>query len=289
MSKVIEIRAMSQEEAVTRALNIAEATPEHIVKVVEKQKSRSFLGLFNKQGIYEIEIDKNQKKVEPKPAPVQEERKPEPKVEVREEKREEKKEKVEKKEFSKPAKKEFRDERPKKKDFNRENRESKEAKAEVKTEKPVERPKVNTEDACAEIEKRASELLNYIGLNLQIEVEHVKDRNYLVELSGEDNGIIIGKKGKTLNSFEYLLNSLMKEYRIEVDVEGFKAKRTATLRDLGKKMAEKALRTGKTVRLNPMPPRERKTIHEVINRYPELDTFSEGRDPKRYIVIKKKR
>ena len=54
-------------------------------------------------------------------------------------------------------------------------------------------------------------------------------------------------------------------------------------------MAEKALKTGKTVRLNPMPPRERKIIHEVINQYEELDTFSEGRDPKRYIVIKKKR
>ena len=106
---------------------------------------------------------------------------------------------------------------------------------------------------------------------------------------GEYNGIIIGKKGKTLNSFEYLLNSIMKDYRIEVDVEGFKAKRTETLRELGKKMAEKALKSGKPVRLNPMPPRERKIIHEVVNKYPELDTYSEGRDPKRYIVIKRKK
>lgn len=280
MSNAIEIKAMSQEEAVTRALRIAEATPEDVVKVVEKQKSRSWFGLFNKQGIYVVEIDKDHKKraetqVKPEPVPAKEEKK------------------AEKKETVKPSKKEIKDERPKKKEVNdnKENREFKEAKeqkTEVKAEKPVQE-KTDTGAACETIEKKASELLNYIGLDLQIGVKHVKDRNYLVELSGEDNGIIIGKKGKTLNSFEYLLNSLMKEYRIEVDVEGFKAKRTATLRDLGKKMAEKALKTGKTVRLNPMPPRERKTIHEVINRYPELDTFSEGRDPKRYIVIKKKR
>lgn len=279
MSKVIEIKAMSQEEAITRALNIAEATPEDVVKVVEKQKSRSFLGLFNKQGIYEIEIDKDHKKKQ-----VKEEKKPE---------------RVEKKET---VRKEVREEKPKKKEIKevikeeKIEKEIKEFKDEV-VEEEIEEVVVTKivqrvedgEPSCELIRQKAAELLDYIGLNLQIEVDHVKDRNYLVELSGEDNGIIIGKKGKTLNSFEYLLNSLMKDYRIEVDVEGFKAKRTETLRDLGKKMAEKALRTGKTVRLNPMPPRERKTIHEVINRYPELDTFSEGRDPKRYIVIKKKK
>ncbi len=280
MSKVIEIKAMSQEEAITRALNITEATPEHIVKVVEKQKSRSFLGLFNKQGIYEIEIDKSLKK----------EAKPEVKSQEKEEKREEKK--VERRETVKKEHREekFREDKREEKPKRKENKEVKEDRAPKKIEEPkAERAQVDTTDACEAIRAKASELLEYIGLNLEIEVTHVKDRNYLIELSGEDNGIIIGKKGKTLNSFEYLLNSLMKEYRMEVDVEGFKAKRTATLRDLGKKMAEKALRTGKTVRLNPMPPRERKTIHEVINRYPELDTFSEGRDPKRYIVIKKKK
>ena len=144
-------------------------------------------------------------------------------------------------------------------------------------------------DASDLVEAKAKELLEYIGLNLRVDVNKVHDRTYLVNLYGEDNGIIIGKKGKTLNSFEYLLNSLLKEYRIEVDVEGFKEKRNQTLRELGKKMAEKALKTNKAVRLNPMPPRERKVIHEVVNKYPELDTFSEGRDPKRYIVIKRKK
>lgn len=252
MSNVIEIKAMSQEQAITRALKIMEATPEQVKKVVEKQKSRSFLGLFNREGIYEIEIDKSLK------------------AEVKEVKKEIKKTetKVEK-------------------EIVKETETKKKQDVEVKSE--VKESKKERKDATNMIKAKAEELLENIGLVLDVEVDRINDRNYLVNLYGEDNGIIIGKKGKTLNSFEYLLNTLMKEYRIEVDVEGFKAKRTETLRELGKKMAEKALKTTKPVRLNPMPPRERKIIHEVINKYPELDTYSEGRDPKRYIVIKRKK
>lgn len=249
MSNVIEIKAMSQEQAITRALKIMEATPEQIVKVIEKQKSRSFFGLFNREGIYEIEIDKNNRATST-------------------EKKEVKVEKVEK------VKKV--EEVEKKKEI------VKETITETKEKK-------ENKDVSEDIKKKAEELLENIGLVLKVEVDRLSDKNYLVNLYGEDNGIIIGKKGKTLNSFEYLLNSLMKDYRIEVDVEGFKAKRTETLRELGKKMAEKALKSGKPVRLNPMPPRERKIIHEVVNKYSELDTYSEGRDPKRYIVIKRKK
>ncbi|WP_300390362.1 R3H domain-containing nucleic acid-binding protein [Fusobacterium sp.] len=252
MSNVIEIKAMSQEQAITRALKIMEATPEQVKKVVEKQKSRSFLGLFNREGIYEIEIDKSLK------AEVKEVKKEVKKTEI----------KVEK-------------------EIVKETETKKKQDVEVKSE--VKESKKERKDATDMIKAKAEELLENIGLVLDVEVDRINDRNYLVNLYGEDNGIIIGKKGKTLNSFEYLLNTLMKEYRIEVDVEGFKAKRTETLRELGKKMAEKALKTTKPVRLNPMPPRERKIIHEVINRYPELDTYSEGRDPKRYIVIKRKK
>ena len=253
MSNVIEIKAMSQEQAITRALKIMEATPEQVVKVIEKQKSRSFFGLFNREGIYEIEIDKNNR-------------------DTSTEKKKDKKEKAEKeKEYEK---------KEKKKEIVRET---------ITETKEIKKEKKENKDVSEDIKKKAEELLENIGLVLKVEVDRLSDKNYLVNLYGEDNGIIIGKKGKTLNSFEYLLNSLMKDYRIEVDVEGFKAKRTETLRELGKKMAEKALKSGKPVRLNPMPPRERKIIHEVVNKYSELDTYSEGRDPKRYIVIKRKK
>ena len=157
---------------------------------------------------------------------------------------------------------------------------------EIQLKKITEVIETKIEDMVVE---RANELLTNMGLILNIEVLEARDHYVLINLCGEDNGIIIGKKGKTLNSFEYLLNSLCKSVKVEVDVEGFKAKRAETLRDLARKMAEKALNTDKIVRLNPMPPRERKIIHEIVNKYKELDTFSEGRDPKRYIVIKRKR
>ena len=243
MKNVIEIKAMSQEQAITRALKIMEATPEQVVNVIEKQKSKSFLGIFNREGVYEIEIDKTPK-----------------------EKKESKIEKI--------------------KDIEVTEKKKEHVKEQTIDIKEVKKDK---KDISETIQKKAEELLENIGLVLKVEVDRLSDRNYLVNLYGEDNGIIIGKKGKTLNSFEYLLNSIMKDYRIEVDVEGFKAKRTETLRELGKKMAEKALKSGKPVRLNPMPLRERKIIHEVVNKYPELDTYSEGRDPKRYIVIKRKK
>ncbi|WP_319203859.1 RNA-binding cell elongation regulator Jag/EloR [uncultured Ilyobacter sp.] len=204
MSSVVEIKAMTKEEAIQRALKICEAKIEQVIKVEEKIKSKSFLGFFKKEGLFEIEIKKEK-------------------------------------------------------------------------------------EAESEVIKKAQEILDYMGLNLQMEILKSSEHFVLLNLYGEDNGIIIGKKGKTLNSFEYLLNSLVKNMKVEVDVEGFKEKRANTLRDLARKMSEKALKSDKAIRLNPMPPRERKIIHEIVNKYEDLDTYSEGRDPKRYIVIKKKR
>lgn len=143
-------------------------------------------------------------------------------------------------------------------------------------------------DFSQEINTKANFILNLMNLDLKAEVKKEKETFYIVNLIGKDNAIIIGKKGKTLNSFEYLLNTFFKNVKIEIDVEGFKEKRNETLRELAKKMSLKVIKTGKIVKLNPMPPRERKVIHEIVNKFPELDTYSEGRDPKRYIVIKKK-
>ena len=140
-----------------------------------------------------------------------------------------------------------------------------------------------------EITKKVSFFVEKMKLDIKFKLKRIKERVYVVEFFGKDNALIIGQKGKTLNSFEYLLNSMIKNCRIGIDVERFKEKRNETLRILAKRMAEKVSRYGKTVRLNAMPPRERKIIHEVVNKYPDLDTYSEGRDPKRYIVIKKKR
>lgn len=261
MQNTIEIKAMSKDAAIQRALKILEATSEQVVSVIEKEKSKSFLGLFNKEGLYAITVDKDKKE------------KPVAKPEINEIKKSEEKviKKEQKIETVKSEKKE----------------EKKEERKEERKEKPaVKVDKVPKNDI---ILSKTKTLLNFMNLNLDAEITSVEGKYYVVNLFGDDNGIIIGKKGKTLNSFEYLLNSMIKDCRMEIDVEGFKDKRNETLRELAKKMAEKALSTNKTIRLNPMPPRERKIIHEIINQYSELDTFSEGKDPKRYIVIKRKK
>ncbi|MGL6115785.1 MAG: RNA-binding cell elongation regulator Jag/EloR [Cetobacterium sp.] len=230
MDNIIEIKAMNKEEAVKRALKILDGTPEQVVKIIEKKKSRSFLGFFNREGIYEIEINRNS-------------------------------------------------------DLSENQGIKEETNSTTNNNKNIKNTAVSEEFIVG----KAQELLDRMGLDLKAEILRADEKNAVINLYGEDNGIIIGKKGKTLNSYEYLLNTLVKDIKIEVDVEGFKEKRNTTLRDLARKMAEKALKTNKPIKLNPMPPRERKIIHEVINKYPELDTYSEGRDPKRYIVIKRKK
>ncbi|AYV94018.1 Jag protein [Fusobacterium necrophorum subsp. funduliforme] len=230
MIKNTQIKAMTEEEAKKRALNILEAKEYQIVDIKILENPKSFLGLFNKNGLFEIIIDtEKQEKAVPKIL-----------METK------------------------------------------------KTKKITEESKKNSFSE-EEIISNIKTLLENIGLNLRLEYKKISEKHYHIQLFGEDNGIIIGKKGKTLNSFEYLINSIYKDYKIEIDVEGFKEKRNKTLRELGRKMAEKCIKNRKIIRLNPMPPKERKIIHEILNKYSELETYSEGRDPKRYIVIKYKK
>ncbi|WP_338947310.1 Jag protein [Fusobacterium canifelinum] len=253
MEKTIEIKAIDKEKALKRALNIlgVELTENEAVEIVEKVKPRKkFFGLFGTEpGTYEISIKTKEKEVKEKKVSTLKSEK------VEKNPKHEKQEKIEKAE-----------------------------KVETSHKNNVE----NTE-LEKEITEKVSFFVEKMKLDIKFKLKRIKERVYVVEFFGKDNALVIGQKGKTLNSFEYLLNSMIKNCRIEIDVERFKEKRNETLRILAKRMAEKVSKYGKTVRLNAMPPRERKIIHEVVNKYPDLDTYSEGRDPKRYIVIKKKR
>lgn len=271
---IIEVKAMSGDEAKKRAMRVLGVEEDQILKVIEKVKGKSFFGFFAKEGVYEVEYTEEKQKEEEKP------------VKPKNIARDLRKERAEKAE--KEIKKQEKTEKPvKEKTVEKaQKQEARIPKKEIVKEKkdiPADMEKV------ADIIEKTKELIENMGLNLDVEFLKMDGKNYVINLSGEDKGIIIGKKGKTLNSFEYLLNSLIKDARVDIDVEGFKEKRTDTLVELANKMAMKAIKTKRVVRLNPMPPRERKIIHEIVNQYPELDTFSEGRDPKRYIVIKRKK
>ncbi len=276
-TEIIEIKAMSIEEARKRAMRVLDIQEEQILNAVEKVKSKSFFGFFAKEGTYEIEYTEEKRSEETKNTS-------KPKNIARD-LRKERAEKAAHEKVKEQVKAEKTKEKPVEKTVHKH-----EVKEIIKKDIVKEKKDIPADmEKVAEIIGRAKELLENMGLNLDVEFLRMDGKSYIINLSGEDKGIIIGKKGKTLNSFEYLLNSLVKDVRIDIDVEGFKEKRTDTLVELANKMAMKAIKTKRVVRLNPMPPRERKIIHEIINQYPELDTFSEGRDPKRYIVIKRKK
>lgn len=257
MAEIIEIKASSIEETKKRAVRVLNISEEQIIDIKEKVKSKSFFGFFLKEGIYDVEYTLEKIKKENK-------------IDNRHIARDLRKEKLEN---NKMKKKSIETEK-----ISVEN-------LEAKVIKNIEMDNEKLDNILLLIKT----LIKKMNLKLNVNFLKINGKNYVINLSGEDQGIIIGKKGKTLNSFEYLLNSLLKDTRVSVDVEGFKEKRNETLIELANKMALKAIKTKKIVRLNPMPPRERKIIHEIINQYSELDTFSEGRDPKRYIVIKRKK
>ena len=120
-----------------------------------------------------------------------------------------------------------------------------------------------------------------------IDIKKVGDR-YIVNLDGKDMRYLIGEKGSTLNSFEYLLTSvkLFKNIKVVIDSNNYKESREKVLRNLARRQGKKVQETGKLIKLNPMSARERKIIHEEISYMKGLKTESQGEEPKRYLVIK---
>ena len=131
-----------------------------------------------------------------------------------------------------------------------------------------------------------------VNIKMDIRIVNIKKENnnkYLVILDGKDMRFLIGEKGNTLNSFEYLLSTTrqFKNIKIVVDSNNYKEKREKSLRDLARKKGKTVLATGNAIKLNPMSARERKIIHEEVSFMKGLQTESVGEEPKRYLVIKK--
>lgn len=139
--------------------------------------------------------------------------------------------------------------------------------------------------------ERISRLLEMTGLAVVVESIEEKQGTFNVILAGESKGLIIGTKGKTLYSLEHLINQFFgyKHKKIFLNIESFKEKRQETVERLAESVARKVLRFKKPIQLNFMPANERKMIHEIISSYPELESISEGKSPKRYVVIQLKR
>lgn len=150
-----------------------------------------------------------------------------------------------------------------------------------------------------EIEKISREFLDKVLDSLGIETDldiNFEEGILDIEIKGDEEklGIVIGKRGVTLDSIQYLLSLIVNknsdEYvRVHIDSSGYRQKREETLKDLATKMASKVLKTGRNIKLEPMNAHERKIIHEALQDYEGVITHSEGKDPYRKVVIQKER
>ncbi len=134
-------------------------------------------------------------------------------------------------------------------------------------------------------------LVEKMGLKLKVELlKEFKDRQVVINFTGEDLGIIIGHRGKTLDALQYLTNLAVNKgkadyLRIILDAEGYRHRREETLKSLAKKMANKARTTGHKVMLEPMPSYERRIIHSTLHDKSDIKTYSVGKDPYRKVII----
>ena len=132
-----------------------------------------------------------------------------------------------------------------------------------------------------------------MGLNLGFSVKAGDDVVY-IEMDGKDSGTIIGKRGQTLDSIQYLKSLVInkdrdKYIKVVIDAENYRAKRQKTLEQLANRLAAKVVKTKKYVRLEPMNPYERKIIHATLQQNPDVSTRSEGEEPYRRVVIELKK
>ncbi|WP_138160426.1 RNA-binding cell elongation regulator Jag/EloR [Peptoniphilus catoniae] len=163
----------------------------------------------------------------------------------------------------------------------------------------VENEEVQSLEDNQEIDKIIREFLDKILKNLDLDYEleiEKKDRQIDIEIKGDEQklGIVIGKRGVTLDSIQYILSLLVNKHsdnyiRISLDSSGYRQRRRETLKELAEKMAAKVLSTNRSIRLEPMNALDRKIIHEALQDYEGVITHSEGKDPFRKVVIQKER
>jgi len=127
--------------------------------------------------------------------------------------------------------------------------------------------------------------------NLEISVE---DDNINVRVLAEDTGILIGRRGETLDALQYLLGLVVNKAsdsfkRVIFDVGNYREKREETLERLARKLAGKVVRSRKSITLEPMNPYERRIIHATLQNYKNVETYSVGDEPNRKVVIRYKR
>ena len=145
------------------------------------------------------------------------------------------------------------------------------------------------------VEDSVKTFLNDVFKAMDMEVEIVTivdedDKLIDVELKGDDMGVLIGKRGQTLDSLQYLTNLAINKhsenyYKVKIDTEDYRKRRKETLENLAKNIAYKVKRTKRPVELEPMNPFERRVIHSALQNDKYVTTHSEGEEPYRHVIV----
>lgn len=271
MNGSIRVSAKTVDDAITEALIQLGVTSDRLEYEVIEKGSAGFLGIGMKQAVIEA-----RRKPEPKEEKVEEPVVEEP---VRVEPK-----KVEAVQPQKAAAEKKADE-PQKAAF--EKAVEKEAKEEVKKETKLVEVQPQTIKAVEDFLKNTMKAMD---MEVELKTEIDQEGALCVDMSGEHMGILIGKRGQTLDSLQYLANRVANKHqegyvRVKLDTENYRARREETLRHLAKNIAHKVKRNRRPVALEPMNPYERRIIHSALQSDPYVMTHSEGEEPFRKVVI----
>ena len=286
MKGSIRVSAKTLDDAITEALIQLGVRSDRLEYNVIEKGSAGFLGIGMKQAV--IEAWKKEEKTE------------EPDIsDFREAVKEEISSILDepvKKEEPKKEKKE-----PVKKAKDRPAKMPKEKKAEEKKEEPV-KPAAKEEQVLAEVEEQTIKAVEQFlkdtlkAMDMEVEITSSIDGDgaLYVDMKGEHMGILIGKRGQTLDALQYLANRVANKHqagyvRVKLDTENYRARREETLKHLAKNIAHKVKRNRRPVVLEPMNPYERRIIHSALQSDPYVTTHSEGEDPYRKVVVTLKR
>ncbi|MCR5743998.1 MAG: protein jag [Lachnospiraceae bacterium] len=170
-----------------------------------------------------------------------------------------------------------------------------EAKAEANAEVKAETSDVLAGDVIAKAEEFLNSIFANMGISAKLESSYDEaEKSVDINIVGDDMGNLIGKRGQTLDSLQYLtslvVNKNLSEYvRVKLDTENYRARRKETLENLAKNIAYKVKRTKRAVKLEPMNPYERRIIHSALQDDKYVYTKSEGEEPFRHVVVLLKR
>lgn len=271
MNGSIRVSAKTVDDAITEALIQLGVTSDRLEYEVIEKGSAGFLGIGMKQAVIEA-----RRKPEPKEEKIEEPVVEEPvKAEPK---------KVETVQPQKAAAEKKADE-PQKAAF--EKAVEKEVKEEVKKETKLVEVQPQTIEAVEDFLKNTMKAMD---MEVELKTEIDQDGALCVDMSGEHMGILIGKRGQTLDSLQYLANRVANKHqegyvRVKLDTENYRARREETLRHLAKNIAHKVKRNRRPVTLEPMNPYERRIIHSALQSDPYVMTHSEGEEPFRKVVI----